>query len=702
MPVSRPSGAGSSTDSSRSAASSMVELESACRPARLAAARTMPGVTSSVIVEVTRSTSSWPSSTTSTSCSGSIWRPSKASMAMNEWLVTMTSTSRAASRERSTKHSDTIGQRLPRHSCGAHRHLAPGPLGHPGHELVAVAGLGDLGPVAQPHDLGAQPGRLLVDGADRHQGVGVVVGEAALELVGAQVVAPPLDEGVGGAPAEQRRERLGQARHVAVDDLGLQRQRRRGDDGRRPGVDGVLHRGHEVGQRLAGARAGLDEQVALAVDGVGDGVRHLDLPRPLGAADPADGGVEEVVEGRHQSRVCRPGPARRGPPQARRPPIAGREVGGATMGGVSIDVDAPTPFPSDIEIAEAADITPVVDLARDALGIPAEALVPYGHTKAKVSLRLPALPGGPPRRAPRPRHGDVARPPPARARRRRRSGLADALRRIGEKSVVALREPSMGPVFGIKGGAAGGGYSQVVPMVDINLAFTGDFAAIAAANNLLAAMIDNHLHQGNALGIDPRTVTWKRVVDLNDRALREIVVGLGGVTNGVPREDGFDIVVASEVMAILCLADSLPDLKRRLGDVVVGYTRDKAAGHRPRPAGRRRDDRAAARRPRPQPRADPRAHARLHPRRPVREHRPRLQLGDGHPGRPQARRLGHHRGRLRRRPRGREVHRHQVPGQRPAPRGGRRRRDGAGAEVPRRGGRGRRRPRGPRRRRRRA
>ena len=154
-------------------------------------------------------------------------------------------------------------------------------------------------------------------------------------------------------------------------------------------------------------------------------------------------------------------------------------------------------------------------------------------------------------------------------------GLADALRRLGEKSVVALREPSMGPVFGIKGGAAGGGYSQVVPMVDINLAFTGDFAAIAAANNLLSAMLDNHLHFGNALDIDPRTVTWKRVVDLNDRALRDIVVGLGGVANGIPREDGFDIVVASEVMAILCMADSLPDLKRRLGDIVVGYTRGK-------------------------------------------------------------------------------------------------------------------------------
>ncbi len=243
-------------------------------------------------------------------------------------------------------------------------------------------------------------------------------------------------------------------------------------------------------------------------------------------------------------------------------------------GGVSIDVDAPTPFPSDIEIAEAADITPVVDLARDELGIPAEALVPYGHTKAKVSLSyLRSLEDRP--------DGHLVlvtamSPTPAGEGKTTTSvGLADALRRIGEKSVVALREPSMGPVFGIKGGAAGGGYSQVVPMVDINLAFTGDFAAIAAANNLLAAMIDNHLHQGNALDIDPRTVTWKRVVDLNDRALRQIVVGLGGVPNGVPREDGFDIVVASEVMAILCLAVSLPDLKRRLGDVVVGYTRGK-------------------------------------------------------------------------------------------------------------------------------
>ena len=154
-------------------------------------------------------------------------------------------------------------------------------------------------------------------------------------------------------------------------------------------------------------------------------------------------------------------------------------------------------------------------------------------------------------------------------------GLADGLSRLGKKTMVALREPSMGPVFGMKGGAAGGGYAQVIPMTDINLHFTGDFAAVAAANNLLAALIDNHLHQGNALRIDPRTVTWKRVIDLNDRALRDVVVGLGGVSNGYPREDGFDIVVASEVMAIFCLAESLADLKKRLGDIVIGYNRDK-------------------------------------------------------------------------------------------------------------------------------
>jgi formate--tetrahydrofolate ligase len=232
------------------------------------------------------------------------------------------------------------------------------------------------------------------------------------------------------------------------------------------------------------------------------------------------------------------------------------------------------PVPSDIEIAEAAELTPVADLAQERLGIPPEHLVPYGHTKAKVSLgyvnSLADRPDGTLILV------TAISPTPAGEGKTTTSvGLADALSGLGEKAMVALREPSMGPVFGIKGGAAGGGYAQVVPMTDINLNFTGDFAAVAAANNLLAAVLDNHLHQGNALGIDPRTIVWKRVVDLNDRALRHVVVGLGGVTDGIPREDGFDIVVASEVMAILCLATSVADLRERLGNIVVGYTRDK-------------------------------------------------------------------------------------------------------------------------------
>ncbi|WP_299446888.1 formate--tetrahydrofolate ligase [uncultured Phycicoccus sp.] len=230
--------------------------------------------------------------------------------------------------------------------------------------------------------------------------------------------------------------------------------------------------------------------------------------------------------------------------------------------------------PPDLEIAEAAEITPIVELARTRLGIEPDALIPYGHTKAKLTLEyVRSLAGRPDGRLVL---VTAISPTPAGEGKTTTSvGLADALSSLGENAIVALREPSMGPVFGMKGGAAGGGYAQVVPMTDINLNFTGDFAAIAAANNLLSAVLDNHLHHGNALGIDPRTITWKRVVDLNDRALRDIVVGLGGVANGVPREDGFDIVVASEVMAILCLATSIADLRDRLGGIVVGYTRDK-------------------------------------------------------------------------------------------------------------------------------
>ncbi|MEP7089876.1 MAG: formate--tetrahydrofolate ligase [Nocardioidaceae bacterium] len=230
---------------------------------------------------------------------------------------------------------------------------------------------------------------------------------------------------------------------------------------------------------------------------------------------------------------------------------------------------------SDIEIATSARLRPIVDVARDELGIAAEHLVPYGHTKAKVDLRyLDSL-------ADRPRGKlilmtAISPTPAGEGKTTTTVGLTDALHGLGHKAIACLREPSMGPVFGMKGGAAGGGYAQVVPMEDINLHFTGDFAALAAAHNLLSALIDNHVHHGNELGIDARTITWKRVVDLNDRALRDMVVALGGPRNGFPREDGFDIVVASELMAIFCLTESWADLKRRIGDIVIGYTRDKA------------------------------------------------------------------------------------------------------------------------------
>ncbi len=225
--------------------------------------------------------------------------------------------------------------------------------------------------------------------------------------------------------------------------------------------------------------------------------------------------------------------------------------------------------PTDIEIAQACEMRPIAKLAR-ATGIPEDLVEPYGKYKAKIDLSLLE-------RMQR-RDGKLIlvtamTPTPAgEGKTTTTVGLADALRRIGKHAVVALREPSLGPVFGVKGGAAGGGYAQVVPMEDINLHFTGDFHAIGAANNLLAAMIDNHIHQGNELRIDPRRVTWKRAVDMNDRQLRFIVDGLGGKANGVPREDGYDITVASEIMAVLCLSDSLSDLKSRLERIIVGYT----------------------------------------------------------------------------------------------------------------------------------
>ena len=218
---------------------------------------------------------------------------------------------------------------------------------------------------------------------------------------------------------------------------------------------------------------------------------------------------------------------------------------------------------SDIEIAQAATIQPIIPLIKSQIGIDAKELNPYGHFKAKLSLDyIQSLQGKP--------DGKlilvtaISPTPAGEGKTTTTVGLGDGLNQIGKKALICLREPSLGPVFGMKGGATGGGMAQVIPMEDINLHFTGDFNAIALANNLLAALIDNHIFHGNALNFDVRRITWKRVVDMNDRALRKITVGLGGPGNGYPREDGFDIVVASEVMAIFCLANNLKDLKEKL------------------------------------------------------------------------------------------------------------------------------------------
>jgi formate--tetrahydrofolate ligase len=228
---------------------------------------------------------------------------------------------------------------------------------------------------------------------------------------------------------------------------------------------------------------------------------------------------------------------------------------------------------SDIEIAQKAKMQPIIGLVKEKFGIDAEHLDPYGHYKAKLSLEyVNSLKNN--------KDGKlilvtaISPTPAGEGKTTTTVGLGDALNRIGKKAIMCLREPSLGPCFGVKGGAAGGGCAQVLPMEDINLHFTGDFHAIGVAHNLLAALIDNHITQGNALGIDPRRIQWKRVVDMNDRALRKIIIGLGGIGNGYSREDGYDIVVASEVMAILCLATSRADLKERLGRIVIGYKAD--------------------------------------------------------------------------------------------------------------------------------
>src|ERR1700756_2577785 len=229
---------------------------------------------------------------------------------------------------------------------------------------------------------------------------------------------------------------------------------------------------------------------------------------------------------------------------------------------------------SDIEISQSAKKRPILDIAKEKLGIAPENLEPYGHYKAKVSMDyVKSLQGR--------KNGKlilvtaITPTPAGEGKTTTTVGLTDALNHIGKKAMLCLREPSLGPSFGMKGGAAGGGYAQVVPMEDINLHFTGDFHAIGTAHNLLSALIDNHIYWGNAQGIDGRRVAWRRAIDMNDRSLRQIVSSLGGVANGFPREDGFDITVASEVMAIFCLAKDLEDLKTRLGNVIVAYTRDR-------------------------------------------------------------------------------------------------------------------------------
>ncbi|HPY42732.1 MAG TPA: formate--tetrahydrofolate ligase, partial [Thiolinea sp.] len=228
---------------------------------------------------------------------------------------------------------------------------------------------------------------------------------------------------------------------------------------------------------------------------------------------------------------------------------------------------------SDIDIARAAKPLEIKNIG-EKLGIPWEALSPFGHTKAKINLdfinSLQAKPNGKLILV-----TAISPTPAGEGKTTTTVGLGDALNLIGKKAAICLREPSLGPCFGMKGGAAGGGYAQVIPMEDINLHFTGDFHAITSAHNLLAALIDNHIHWGNELQIDARRVTWKRVMDMNDRALRNIVSSLGGAANGYPREDGFDITVASEVMAILCLSTSLVDLRQRLGNIIIGQNRQK-------------------------------------------------------------------------------------------------------------------------------
>ena len=315
-------------------------------------------------------------------------------------------------------------------------------------------------------------------------------------------------------------------------------------------------------------------------------------------------------------------------------------------------------MPTDIEIARSVTPLPITEVAKNA-GVDVKHLIPYGFDKAKVDYSLLNEPTD--HQAKLVLVTAINPTPAGEGKTTTTIGLADGLRRRGVKSAVALREPSLGPVFGVKGGAAGGGWAQVIPMEDINLHFTGDFHAIGAANNLLAAMLDNHIQQGNQLGIDVKRITWKRVVDMNDRQLRHVIDGIGGKAQGVPREDGFDITVASEVMAILCLSTSINDLKERLGEIVVGYS---YAGEPVRARDLKAQGAMAALL---KDALKPNLVQTLEgtpcvcPRRSLRQYCPRLQLHHGHPHGHALWRRCDYRGRFRRRPGCREVPGHQVP-----------------------------------------
>ncbi len=299
-----------------------------------------------------------------------------------------------------------------------------------------------------------------------------------------------------------------------------------------------------------------------------------------------------------------------------------------------------TKVPSDIEIAQAATKKPIVEIAAK-LNIPAENIIPFGHDKAKITYDfLESVNDNP--------DGKlilvtaISPTPAGEGKTTTTVGLGDGLNKIGKKAVICLREPSLGPCFGMKGGAAGGGFAQVVPMTDINLHFTGDFHAIGAAHNLLSAVIDNHMHWENQLNIDPRRVSWRRVVDMNDRALRTITSGLGGFHNGVVREAGFDITVASEIMAIFCLANDLEDLRERIGNITIGHTRDKKTRASQSIAGRGCINRPAPRRATAKSRANAGKQSCIDAWRAFRQHCAWLQFSHCHKDRLETRRLRCH------------------------------------------------------------